>query len=177
MSPFQEYFLHTTEDRYVDTTITNDILQKGTRGSFRQWDKNYYDLAVTMIQKSYSLGGYGMTPNVITQTSFKVVMTSRFLTTTGCSNNWLFMHKKLFHLLNFFLNHIKSRTNDDRFPLPLWETWFCSSLGVPIPALIEPPQHCVYNVFHYDSYGDHLETCQTKSVDLQVHDWDQATRL
>ena len=21
---------------------------------------------------------------------------------------------------------IKCRTNDDRFPLPLWETWFCS---------------------------------------------------
>ena len=23
-----------------------------------------------------------------------------------------------------FLSHIKCRTNDDRFPLPLWETWF-----------------------------------------------------
>jgi hypothetical protein len=31
-----------------------------------------------------------------------------------------------------FLRHIKCRTNDDRFPLPLWETWFWSSLGVPL---------------------------------------------
>jgi hypothetical protein len=23
-----------------------------------------------------------------------------------------------------FLRHIKCRTNDDRFPLPLWEAWF-----------------------------------------------------
>jgi len=70
-----------------------------------------------------------------------------------------------------FLSHIKSRTNDDRFPLSLWETWFCSTPGVPIPALIGPSQQCACNVFHYDSYGDHLQTCQTQSEDSQVHDW------
>ena len=32
--------------------------------------------------------------------------------------------------------HIKRRTNDNRLPQPLRETWFCSSLGVPIPALV-----------------------------------------
>jgi hypothetical protein len=32
-----------------------------------------------------------------------------------------------------FLSHIKQ---GDRFPLPLWESWFFSSLGVPIPVLI-----------------------------------------
>ena len=42
-----------------------------------------------------------------------------------------------------FLSHIKRRTNDDRFPLSLWETWFCSSLGVPIPSLIGPSQPVV----------------------------------
>jgi hypothetical protein len=66
---------------------------------------------------------------------------------------------------------VKRRTNDDRLPLSLWEVWFCSSLGVPIPVLIGPPQQCACNVFHYDSYGDHLQTCQTKSADSQVHDW------
>ena len=55
-----------------------------------------------------------------------------------------------------FLSHIKRRTNDDRFPRPLWETWFCSSLGVPMPPLIGPPQQCECNVFEYDLYGDHL---------------------
>jgi hypothetical protein len=55
-----------------------------------------------------------------------------------------------------FLRHIKRRTNDDRFHLSLWESWFSSSLGVPMPALIGPPQQCTCNVFHYDSYGDNL---------------------
>ncbi len=36
-----------------------------------------------------------------------------------------------------FLRHIQSRSHEDRFPIPLWETWFCQSLGVPIPALLE----------------------------------------
>jgi hypothetical protein len=35
-----------------------------------------------------------------------------------------------------FLSHVKCRTNDDRFPLVLWEVWFCSQVGVPIPDLI-----------------------------------------
>ncbi len=39
-----------------------------------------------------------------------------------------------------FLSHIKCRTLDDRFPIALWEVWFCSSLGVPIPASIGPSQ-------------------------------------
>jgi hypothetical protein len=70
-----------------------------------------------------------------------------------------------------FLNHIKRRTNDDRFPLSLCEFCFWSSLGVPIPALIGSPQQCACNNFHYDLYGDHLQTCQTKSAASQVHDW------
>jgi hypothetical protein len=61
-----------------------------------------------------------------------------------------------------FLSHIKCRTNGDRFPLSLWEVWFCSTLGVPIPVLIGPSQECVCNVFHYDSFGDHLQTCQVR---------------
>jgi hypothetical protein len=57
-----------------------------------------------------------------------------------------------------FLNHIKRRTIGDRFPLSLWEVWFCSTLGVPIPALIGPSQRCVCNAFDYDVCGDHLQT-------------------
>ena len=60
-----------------------------------------------------------------------------------------------------FLRHIMCRTIDDRFPIALWEVWFCSTLGVPIPALIGPSQQCDFNDFLYDPYGDHLQTCQT----------------
>ena len=70
-----------------------------------------------------------------------------------------------------FLSHIMCRTNDDGFPLSRWEFWFCSTLGVPIPVLNRPSQQCVCNACHYDSYGDHLQTCQIKSLVSQVHDW------
>ena len=128
---------------------------------------------------------------------WKVWQPLKSLTTTGCSNNWLFIHNKLFRLLVFrtltlvlpltiptrlfyptkwrasepdenptrtltwksldFLNHIKCRTNDDRFPLPLWETWFCSSLGVPIPALIGPAQQ-LNSVYETPFIMSHLGT-------------------
>jgi hypothetical protein len=29
-----------------------------------------------------------------------------------------------------FLCHLQSRSHDDHFPIPVWETWFCQSLGV-----------------------------------------------
>jgi hypothetical protein len=70
-----------------------------------------------------------------------------------------------------FLSHIKRRSNSDRFHLSLWEVWFCSTIGVPIPALIGPSQQCACNSFHHDSFGDHLQTCKVKSTASQVHDW------
>ena len=76
--PPQEYFLSAL-NLYVDTSIVNEILQKGTRGSFRQWDKCDYDIVVTSLQMSHEKGGFGMTPNTIEQTSAKVVKGSRFL--------------------------------------------------------------------------------------------------
>jgi hypothetical protein len=41
------------------------------------------DVATTMLQMTHSMGGYGMTPNVITQISSKVVMGARFLGFVG----------------------------------------------------------------------------------------------
>ena len=70
-----------------------------------------------------------------------------------------------------YLNHIKCRSDDDRFLTSEWETLICSSLGVTTPALLGPPQQCAYNDLSYDPFGDHLQTCQTKSASSQVHDW------
>ena len=70
-----------------------------------------------------------------------------------------------------FLNHIKCRPNDDRFSTSQLESFFCSRLGVSPPALIGPGQQCTCNVFPYDAFGDHLQTCLTKSATSQVHDW------
>ena len=35
-----------------------------------------------------------------------------------------------------WISHIMCRSHDDRLPIPIWETWFCSNLGVPIPTLV-----------------------------------------
>jgi hypothetical protein len=78
----QEKFL-SVQHVHVDMVIANAILKKGTRGSFKFWDKNDHDLPVTILQKPHDLGGFGLTPNVIVQTSVKVDMTSRFLVFVG----------------------------------------------------------------------------------------------
>ena len=49
-----------------------------------------------------------------------------------------------------YLRHIKCRSNDDRFLVSQWEALICSSLGVPTPALLGPPQQCACNAFAYD---------------------------
>ena len=69
-----------------------------------------------------------------------------------------------------FLSHIQSRSHDDRFPLPLWETWFCQILGVPIPDLLVNPRQCPCRQFSFNSYGDHIKTCHRQSVTLPVHE-------
>ena len=33
-----------------------------------------------------------------------------------------------------------------------------------------PAQQCAYNTFHYDTFGDHLQTYQSQSAVSQVHD-------
>ena len=68
------------------------------------------------------------------------------------------------------LNHIKCRSDDDRFLTSQREALICSSLGVVTPALLGPSQQCVCNAFAYDPFGDHLQTYQTKSSSSQVHD-------
>jgi hypothetical protein len=71
------------EHIHIDTVITKATLQKGTRGSFHHWVRDDYDFAVTMLQKTHVLGGFGLTPNVLAQISTKVVMASRFLKLVG----------------------------------------------------------------------------------------------
>jgi hypothetical protein len=78
----QEKFL-SAQHVHVDMAIANAILKKGTRGSLQFWGKDDHDLDVTILQKPHALGGFGLTPNVIVQTSVKVTMTSRFLGFVG----------------------------------------------------------------------------------------------
>ena len=70
-----------------------------------------------------------------------------------------------------WLSHIKRRSNDDLFSTCKWESFIFSILGVSTPALLGPAQQCACNSFAYDTFGDHLQACQTKSAASQVHDW------
>jgi hypothetical protein len=295
----------TTQHKHVDRKIAYEILQRGTWGSFRKCPQQDIDLAITMLQMPHSMGGFGMTPNVIAQISAKVAMTARFLGFVGSLSSseqqlwfpnqnvqdpvtWILPHliqlqheyKKLvenyncdiqefitaqdtpappsnilhlppltnlhsdttrnmelpqpgeqrkvqppsqrtlsrqlmtpktFHTTSeqdlkprpcavndypsvlehemmtiepgekptcmltwkttAFLSHIQPRSHDNRFPIPLWETRFCQSLGVPIPALLENPGHCPCRQFSFDHYGDHIQTCQRLSAALPAHEW------
>ena len=69
------------------------------------------------------------------------------------------------------ISHIMSRSHNDSFPIPLWETWFCQSLDVPIPALLETPRRCPCHQFSFDPYGDHIQACQRQSTALPAHEW------
>ena len=42
---------------------------------------------------------------------------------------------------------------------------------MPNPVLLGPDQQCECNTFTFDTFGDQLQTCQTKSADSQVHYW------
>ena len=68
-----------------------------------------------------------------------------------------------------WISHIMRRSHDDRIPLPVWEVWFCSTLGVPIPALLASPRPCACQ--HFDVFGDHLQTCKHQSAALHTHEW------
>ncbi len=81
LSPLEQFL--SAQHVHVDMSIANAILKKGTRGSFQLWGKDDRDLAVTVLQKPYALGGFGLAPNVIAQTSAKVAMASRFLGFVG----------------------------------------------------------------------------------------------
>ncbi len=83
--------------------------------------------------------------------------------------------EKSTHILTWktttFISHIQSRSHDDHFPIPLWETWFCQSLGVPISTFLENSRQCPCRQFSFDHYGDHIQTCQCQSATLPSHEW------
>ena len=70
-----------------------------------------------------------------------------------------------------FISHIMTRSHDDSFPIPLWETWFCQSLGVTIPVLLANPRQCPCRQFSFDPYGHHIQTCPCQSAALPAHEW------
>ena len=65
----------------------------------------------------------------------------------------------------------------DSWHLSLWQTFFCSTLGEPIPVLVPLPTQsnpgatCGCNKFLLDLHGDHTSTCKSHSGATKAHDW------
>ena len=67
---------------------------------------------------------------------------------------------------------------DHRHPT-LWQTFFCSTLREPVPALLSRgpsthPQHqstCGRTRFTLDPHGDHVSTCKSHSRATKAPDW------
>jgi hypothetical protein len=66
-------------DRHVYGFVFYHLV-KYDMNTWTQYERTHYDLVVTVIQKPHTQGSFGITPNVLPQTSVKVAMTSRFLT-------------------------------------------------------------------------------------------------
>jgi hypothetical protein len=69
-----------------------------------------------------------------------------------------------------FISHIQSRSHDDRFPIPLWETWLSKS-WCSHTSLTRKSWQCPCRQFNFDHYGDHIQTCQRQSATLPAHEW------
>ena len=151
--PLQEHFL-SAQHVHVDTAIADAILRKGTRGSFRQWDKNDYDLAVTRLQMPNADGDFGLTPNTIAQTSAKVAMASRFLGLVGSlllDEQKLWLPNQLVHDPDTWttphLFHLKREyvTLVDKYGCVVQETFTVQDPPVsPSDTLLLPPLKCLY---------------------------------
>jgi hypothetical protein len=89
--PPQEHFAK-AQHRHLDTAIQNAILKKGTRNSYGQWPKQDYDMAVTRLQMPHAMGGFGLTPNVLAQSTAKAAMGARFL---GLLGSWPLDEQKI----------------------------------------------------------------------------------
>jgi hypothetical protein len=53
--PSQDHFLSLQHQQHVDRTIANAILQKGSRGFFRQFSPHAIDLSTTMLQMPHAM--------------------------------------------------------------------------------------------------------------------------
>ena len=65
-----------------------------------------------------------------------------------------------------WISHIMCRSHDDHLPMPIWETWFYSTLGVPIPTLSRDRALASSLIFMGIIYRG-----QYQSAALHTHEW------
>ena len=77
-----------------------------------------------------------------------------------------------------WLGHISPKGPEAAWVLPLWQTFVCTALGVPVPVLAALPTQpnlprvkCGCKQFDLDFYGDHVSTCIAHAGATKSHDW------
>ena len=71
-----------------------------------------------------------------------------------------------------WLGVLRPLSQAESWSAPLWQTFFTTSIGFPVPLITALPNvTCGCRRFALDSFGDHVSTCESHSGALKAHDW------
>jgi hypothetical protein len=71
-----------------------------------------------------------------------------------------------------WLSQIRATDDDESWPLDLWQSFFCSTIGLPLPIVAaQSSTRCGCGRWYLDQYGDHAKTCKHHTGATKAHDW------
>ena len=69
-----------------------------------------------------------------------------------------------------WLGIIRPTNQSEKWHMQQWSTFFCLTLGLPMPW-ISPGTRCACQKFFHDQYANHALTCNTHGGAAKSHDW------
>jgi len=71
-----------------------------------------------------------------------------------------------------WLAQIRATDDDEAWPLDLWQSFFCGTIGLPLPIVAaQPSTRCGCARWFLDKNGDHAKTCKHHTGATKAHDW------
>ena len=71
-----------------------------------------------------------------------------------------------------WLGVLRPLSQAESWSAPLWQTFFTTSIGFPVPLITALPNvTCDCQRFALDSFGDHVSTSESHTGALKAHDW------
>ena len=69
-------------------------------------------------------------------------------------------------------SQIRATDDDEAWPLDLWRTYLCSTIGLPLAVVAaQPSTRCGCARWYLDAYGDHVSTCKNHTGAAKAYDW------
>ena len=69
-----------------------------------------------------------------------------------------------------WLSQIRATDDDESWPIDLWQSFFCSTIGLPLPVVAaQPSTRCGCGRWYLDQYGDHAKTCKHHTGATKAH--------